>query len=105
MDKGPEQHHRLRQTRTPSVRLDLLATYISRQCVYRGALSKNCFWFWPFPIAVDHAAQEGRSVHCAGIVAELDIGEFGHAVDGREHVIDPASDANLTFDAPCGRRR
>jgi len=34
----------------------------------------------------DHAAQELGSVHFASVVAEFDMGEFGHAVDRQEHV-------------------
>ena len=34
----------------------------------------------------DDAAEEVRPVHFAGIVAELDVGELGRAIDGEEHV-------------------
>ncbi len=35
---------------------------------------------------LDDTAQEVGPVHFAGLVAELDVGELGHPVDGQEHV-------------------
>ncbi len=53
-----------------------------------------------------HAAQEVGSVHLPGVVAELDVGELRHAIDGEEHVqlaLGKAQLADVDVDiADCG---